>query len=187
MSETMKSVTPRCEFLKTTTIGSDDQAHVDSAIVLEGCPGIEKALHIVTGIYAKNYCQDMISQGNRSGHSYRMTVSPQGFPLSITMSPDLTFGLLGSRYLEDSRYGKALRAQMDFLPRNMRRNGKFFLNEDILAGAARAMSQVMYLIWVWELYLATGDSQILAVTRGNCRILQFAPVRSKYSNDAQVL
>ena len=43
----------------------------------------------------------------------------------------------------------------------MRRNGRFFINEDMLAGAGRVFSQVVYLIWIWELYLSTGDKRIL--------------------------
>jgi hypothetical protein len=50
---------------------------------------------------------------------------------------------------------------LDMYPRNMRRNGKLFINEDMLIGCDRVMSQVMYLIWVWELYLALGDIEIV--------------------------
>ena len=81
--------------------------------------------------------------------------------VSICMSPDLTFGMLGSRYLSDELYLKTFLGHLDALPRNMRRNGKFFVNEDLLAGGGRVMTQVMYPIWIWELYLALGDLDII--------------------------
>ncbi len=131
-----------------------------SGIRFQGCPAVEKALEIATGIYAKNRRKDDLSAFYATG--YRMTVSPGGFPVSLCISPDLTFGVFGSRYHPDDIYLKTFVGIMDMMPRSMRRNGKFYLNEDMLiVGGDRVMNQVMYPIWVWELYLATGDGELL--------------------------
>ena len=91
-----------------------------------------------------------------------MTVSPGGFPISLCVSPDLTFGVFGSRYHHDDAYIKTLIGVLDMMPRSMRRNSKFYVNEDMLiVGGDRVMNQVMYPIWVWELYLATGDIELI--------------------------
>ena len=128
-------------------------------MTIEGCPAFHGALQIAGRIYPRNYRKDMMAFFNPTG--YRMTVSPVGFPVAICMAPDLTFGMFGSRYHWDRRFLDCFRGHLDRLPRNMRRNGRFFINEDLLAGADRAFTQVMYLIWVWEIYLATGDGAVL--------------------------
>ena len=135
-----------------------DSPNPGEGIALEGCPALERALKIAAGIYPKRRRKDLKSLTDGDGHDYRMSLSTR---LSICMSPDLTFALFGSRFLSDDRYLRTLRAHLDWLPRNMRLNGKFFINEDLLAGTGRVMSQVMYLIWVWELYLATGDRELI--------------------------
>jgi hypothetical protein len=131
----------------------------EPSINFDGPPHLRKAFHLAANTYAPNRVKDMLSRTNDSG--YRMTVSPNGFPVAICMSPDLTFGMLGSRFIENRDYLDTFIGHMNFLPRNMRRNGKFFINEDMLAGAGRVFSQVVYLIWVWELYLSTGEKSIL--------------------------
>ncbi len=120
---------------------------------------MEKALRIAAGIYPKNRRKDDLSSFYATG--YRMTVSPEGYPVSICICPDLTLGVLGSRFVRDGRYVETLRGMLDKMPRAMRRNGKFLVNEDLLIGADRVMAQVMYPIWIWELYLATGDAEII--------------------------
>jgi hypothetical protein len=131
----------------------------ESSIVFGGPSHLRNAMQLAANTYAPNRVKDMLSRTNDSG--YRMTVSPNGFPVALCMSPDLTFGMLGSRFMENRDYLDTFIGHMNFLPRNMRRNGKFFINEDMLAGAGRVFSQVVYLIWVWELYLSTGDKKIL--------------------------
>jgi hypothetical protein len=138
--------------------GSDRPASFDR-IEFGGCPTVEKALRIAAVIYAKNRRKDALSSFYTTG--YRMTVSPEGFPASVCISPDFTFGLLGARYHPDDVYLKTLLGMLDLMPRNMRRNGRFFLNEDMLIGGERVMNQVMYPIWIWELYLATGDIEVV--------------------------
>ncbi len=140
----------------------DEESDIRSAVPLiqvEGCADVEKALEIAGDIYFKNHRKDMLSFFNPTG--YRMTVSPVGFPVAICIAPDLTFGMLGSRYHWNRQFLDCFRGHLDRMPRNMRRNGKFFINEDLLAGADRVFTQVMYLIWVWEIYLATGEREVL--------------------------
>jgi len=149
-------------------------------IIIEGCPAIEKALAIASAIYEKNRRKDALSSFYTTG--YRMTVSPGGFPVSICISPDLTFGVLGSRYLHEDVYLKTLLGMLDLMPRNMRRNGRFFVNEDMLIGGDRAMNQVMYPIWIWELYLATGDLEIVRRHREPLlRCLDYVESRTDHS------
>jgi hypothetical protein len=131
----------------------------EASIIFDGPAHLRNAFQIAANTYAPNRVKDMLSRTNDSG--YRMTVSPNGFPVAICMSPDLTFGMLGSRFIESRKYLDTFIGHLNFLPRNMRRNGRFFINEDMLAGAGRVFSQVVYLIWVWELYLSTGDKKIL--------------------------
>lgn len=125
---------------------------------------VQPALELAAAAYPANRIKDQLSFTNKTG--YRMTVSPNGYPVAICMSPDLTFGMLGARFIENRDYLDTFLGHLNFLPRNMRRNGKFFINEDMLAGADRVFSQVMYLIWIWELYLATGDRTILEFHQG---------------------
>lgn len=129
------------------------------SINFDGPVHLRNAMQIAADTYAPNRVKDSLSRTNNTG--YRMTVSPNGFPVAICMSPDLTFGMLGSRFIENRKYLDTFLGHMNFLPRNMRRNGKFFINEDMLAGAGRVFSQVVYLIWIWEIYLSTGDKSIL--------------------------
>ncbi len=143
----------------TEGAGEGVSASEGPIMVIDGCPSVDTALQIAGRIYPRNYRKDMMSFFNPTG--YRMTVSPVGFPVAICMAPDLTFGMLGSRYHPDRRFLDCFRGHLDRLPRNMRRNGRFFINEDLLAGADRVFTQVMYLIWIWEIYLATGDRAVL--------------------------
>ena len=131
----------------------------EPSISFDGPAHLRKAFQIAANTYAPNRVKDQLSGTNETGH--RMTVSPNGFPVAICMCPDLTFGMLGSRFIENRIYIDTFIGHLNFLPRNMRRNGKFFINEDMMAGADRVFSQVVYLIWIWELYLATGDKRIL--------------------------
>lgn len=124
---------------------------------------LRNALEIAADTYPANRVKDQLSFTNKTG--YRMTVSPNGYPVAICMSPDLTFGMLGSRFIQNRSYLDTFLGHLNFLPRNMRRNGKFFINEDLMAGADRVLSQVVYMIWIWELYLATGDRSILEFHR----------------------
>ncbi len=130
----------------------------DSVIVLSGSAALEKALAIASDVYSRNRVQDQLSFTNPTG--FRMKLN-NSYRSSICMAPDLTFGMFGSRYLADERYHQTFLGHLDALPRNMRRNGKFFINEDLLAGSDRVMTQVMYPIWIWELYLATGEIDVL--------------------------
>jgi len=125
----------------------------EPSLIFGGPPHLRNAFRIAANTYAPSRVQDMLSRTNESG--YRMTASPNGFPVALCMSPDLTFGMLGSRFIESRKYLDTFISHMNFLPRNMRRNGRFFINEDMLAGAGRVFSQVVHLVWVWELYLST--------------------------------
>lgn len=138
---------------------SESETVEGDTISVSGPAAFDAALRICAGVYPANRRQDMLSSTNKTG--FRMTVSPNGFPVAICMCPDLTFGVLGSRFLRNRDYLDTFRGHLDYLPRNMRRNGRFFINEDQLAGADRVMSQVMYPLWVWELYRATGDRDLL--------------------------
>lgn len=131
----------------------------EAGLSVPGHPTLNRALQICANTYRANRRKDVLSFTNQTG--YRMTVSPHGYPVAICMAPDLTFGLLGSRYLENDAYWRTLQGHLDALPRNMRRNGKFFVNEDLLAGADRVFTQVMYLLWIWELYRISGDRKLL--------------------------
>lgn len=135
----------------------------EKTIRVDGLQDLDQALNICAEVYPKNRRKDILSSTNKTG--YRMTVSPNGFPVAICMCPDLTFGMLGARFLENKTYLNTFRGHLDHLPRNMRRNGKFFLNEDMLSGADRVFTQVMYPIWIWELYLALGDIELLRFHR----------------------
>jgi len=73
-----------------------------------------KALRIAAGIYPKNRRKDDLSAFYATG--YRMTVSPAGYPVSICICPDLTFGVLGSRFLRDGVYIETLRGMLDKMP-----------------------------------------------------------------------
>lgn len=126
---------------------------------IPGCADLDGALRICADAYPRNRRQDMLSATNPTG--WRMTASPVGFPVAICMSPDLTFGLLGAQFHPDRAYLDTLLGHCDFLPRNQRLNGRFFINEDLLAGAGRVMSQVMYPLWVWRLFTSLGDVEIL--------------------------
>ena len=132
----------------------------EKSITVDTPPYLHKALGIAAATYPVNRVKDQLSFTNKTG--YRMTVSPNGYPVAICMCPDLTLGMLGSRFIQNRDYIDTFKGHADFLPRNMRRNGKFFINEDMLAGADRVFSQVVYLIWIWELYLATGERDMLA-------------------------
>jgi hypothetical protein len=135
-------------------------ASPESGIRFQGNAAIDEALRIAAGIYPRNRRKDALSSFYSTG--YRMTVSPGGFPVALCISPDLTFGVFGSRYHPDDLYIKTFVGILDTMPRSMRRNGKFYINEDmLLIGGDRVMNQVMYPIWVWELYLATGDARLL--------------------------
>ncbi len=135
-------------------------ASPDSEIRFQGCPAVQQALRVATGIYPKNRRKDALSTFYETG--YRMTVSPGGFPIALCISPDLTFGVFGSRFVPDNVYVRTFVGILDMMPRSMRRNGKFYINEDMLIiGGDRVMNQVMYPFWVWELYLATGDMRLL--------------------------
>ncbi len=131
----------------------------EESITVDSYPHLIRALQLAADAYPANRVQDLLSSSNPTG--YRMTVSPNGFPISICMSPDLTFGMLGSRFIPNKAYLDTFQGHANFLPRNMRRNGKFFINEDLIAGADRVFSQVLYLVWIWELYLATGNQNLL--------------------------
>jgi hypothetical protein len=135
----------------------------EESLSVSGLPPLDRALQICANTYPANRRHDMLSATNPTG--YRMTVSPNGFPVAICMSPDLTFGLLGSRFVKNGDYWRTLRGHLDHLPRNMRRNGRFFINEDLLSGADRVFTQVMYLLWIWELYRASGDKGLLQTHR----------------------
>lgn len=125
---------------------------------LEGDASTAAAVELAAKTYAVNRRRDLLSQFNATG--FRMTVS-RGFPIAMGIVPDLTFAMLGCRYLADRAYLDTLAGHADLLPRNMRRNGKFFINEDLVAGCDRVMSQVMYPLWIWELFRATGDRAFL--------------------------
>lgn len=136
---------------------------VEDAMRVGSPKALADALQICANTYPANRRKDVLSSFNKTG--YRMTVSPNGFPVAICMCPDLTFGLLGSRFVRNRDYLDTFRGHLDHLPRNMRRNGKFFINEDQLAGADRVFTQVMYPIWIWELYRATRDKKLLEFHR----------------------
>ena len=70
------------------------------AILFEGCPTLERALRIAAGIYPKRRRKDLKSLTDGDNHDYRMSLSTR---LSICMSPDLTFALLGGLLLATGR------------------------------------------------------------------------------------
>ncbi len=131
----------------------------EPSLVVDAPAHLARSLQLCADAYPVNRRKDMLSFTNKT--NYRMTVSPVGYPVAICMCPDLTFGMLGSRYLKNRAYLDTFRGHLDHLPREMRRNGKFFINEDMLAGADRVLSQVMYPLWIWEIYRATGDLELL--------------------------
>lgn len=149
---------------KDNSLAAGNVHRNENAIRIEGANTLDKAMQICADTYSKNRTRDVLSFTNESG--YRMTVSPKGadvagYPVAICMCPDLTFGMLGSRFMENRDYLDTFRGHLNHLPRNMRLNGKFFVNEDSLSGADRVLTQVMYPIWIWEIYLATGDTELL--------------------------
>lgn len=131
----------------------------ESSLSVDAPDHLAKALQLCADAYPVNRRKDMLSFTNKTNH--RMTVSPVGYPVAICMCPDLTFGMLGCRYIKNRAYLDTFRGHLDHLPREMRRNGKFFINEDMLAGADRVLSQVMYPLWIWEIYRAKGDLELL--------------------------
>lgn len=72
------------------------------------------------------------------------------YRLATNIAPDLTFGLLGARLLTNDRYIEMFQRQSNVIRDRQRNDGSVWHEY-------RAMYQILYPIWVYEIYMYTGD------------------------------